>query len=85
MQPLMAAAYSNHPRLVQLLTSRKAKVNLQSNNLLGRHSALALAVAREHEDVVKLLLDAKADTQAQSFLNFCLSRFLLFHVCLSTM
>ncbi|GAB5369185.1 hypothetical protein AAMO2058_001383900 [Amorphochlora amoebiformis] len=63
--PLMAAAYSNHPRLVQLLTSRKAKVNLQSNNLLGRHSALALAVAREHEDVVKLLLDAKADTQAQ--------------------
>jgi len=62
--PLMVAARRGNLEAVQLLLSHHADVN--GNEAFGEQTALMWAVAEHHPDVVRALLQAKADVGARS-------------------
>ena len=57
--PLMFAATFNDPHTVKLLLANGAMVNVRDRD--ERFTALMFAAAEGHADVVKLLLEHKAD------------------------
>ena len=61
--PIMIAASDGDVEVVKILI--KAKVNLNTKDLLGR-IALGMAVHHKHRDVVKILLEAGADPNITS-------------------
>ncbi len=70
MTPLMGAAYHNHADVVALLLSKGAEVNATASDDPEKdsthgHHALDLAASAGYKDVVKILLDNKADVNAQ--------------------
>ena len=58
--PLLFAVYQNQIRVVEFLVSKGANVNYQS---AGTDTALILAARYGYEDIVKILLTAKADAK----------------------
>ena len=62
--PLMTAARTGSARVVQLLLARGANPN--ANDTRTKHTALMLAIAEGHIDIVRTLVDAGADVHAKS-------------------
>lgn len=66
--PLMKAAWEGDAAIVALLLEKGAKVNAQATDT--KETALHNAVSQGHVEVVKLLLDAKADFKIQNTFGF---------------
>jgi Ankyrin repeats (3 copies) len=66
--PLVSAAGSGQEQLVKLMLSKKADINLMSSLTdSAQKTALMAAVANNHPSIVKMLLDAGADTSIKNW------------------
>jgi ankyrin repeat protein len=68
MTPLMKASWDGDLPIVQYLLSKKANVNSTATDT--KETALMNAVTRGHSEVVKALLDAKADITLRNAFDF---------------
>lgn len=62
--PLMTAAHSGNVEVVKLLVAHDANVNAKENT--RGQTALMLAVAENHQDVARALIDSHADVKTRS-------------------
>lgn len=66
--PLMIASRAGHAAIVKAILAKGVDVNARTTKT--RQTALMWAVAEKRHDIVKLLLDAKADVKAASSVAF---------------